>query len=161
MNTNTAWHLAQINIGRVRAPMDDPIMAEFKAALDEVNALAESAPGFVWRLKDDSGNATSIHTFPDPRLLVNMSVWTDVAPLQDYVYRTMHGRFFARRQNWFERFESAHLGLWWIPVGHVPTLEEAKERLALIDRLGPTADAFTFRQTFPAPGAEPTAAAAR
>lgn len=153
------WHLAQVNIGRIRAPMDDPIMAEFKAALDEVNALAESAPGFVWRLKDDSGNATSILAFPDPRLLVNLSVWTDVAALQDYVYRSMHGRFFARRQNWFERHDGAHLALWWIPVGHVPTVEEAKIRLNVLERHGPGADAFTFRQPFPAPGGEPLAAA--
>jgi hypothetical protein len=155
---NAAWYLAQINIGRIRAPMDDPVMAEFKAALAEVNALAEAAPGFVWRLKDNSGDATSIRAFPDPMLLVNMSVWTDVPALQDYVYRSMHGQFFARRQNWFEAFTGAHLALWWIPVGHTPTLQEARDRLTLMERIGVTRDAFTFRQTFHAPGAEPVAA---
>lgn len=155
---NSGWQLAQINIGRVRAPMDDPIMAEFKSALAEVNALAEAAPGFVWRLKDESDNATSIKAFPDPRLLVNMSVWTGVAPLQDYVYRSMHGTFFARRQNWFERYDGAHLALWWVPAGAVPTLDEAKERLSLLERSGPTDRAFTFRHVYPAPGAEPTPA---
>jgi hypothetical protein len=129
-----AWHLAQINIGRVRGPMDSPVMAEFKAALDEINALAEASPGFVWRLKDDSGNATAIHEFPDPRLLVNMSVWTDVASLQAY-----------------EKFDRAHLALWWIPVGHIPTVDEAKTRLDRLDQAGPTPEAFTFRAAFPPP----------
>jgi hypothetical protein len=154
---STTWHLAQINIGRIRAPMDDPIMAEFKLALAEVNALAEAATGFVWRLKDDTGNATSIKVFPDPMLLVNMSVWTGIAPLQEYVYRSMHGRFFARRQEWFERFEGAHVALWWIPAGQIPTVEQARDRLELLERAGPTAEAFTFRHAFSAPGTEPLA----
>lgn len=146
-----AWHLAQVNIGRTKAPMDDPVMAEFKAALVEINALAEATPGFVWRLKDDSGDATSIHAFPDPLVLVNLSVWTDVAALQAYVYRSAHGKFFARRQAWFENYDGAYLALWWIPVGHTPTVQEAKERLALLDANGPTAKAFTFRKHFPPP----------
>ena len=160
MSTAPAWHLAQINIGRVRAPMDHPIMAEFKAALDEINALAESSRGFVWRLKGDNNNATEIQAFTDPLMLVNLSVWTDVAALQAYVYRSAHGQFFARRQAWFEKSAGQHLALWWIPAGHTPTPAEAKERLALIERAGPTPEAFTFRQTFPAPGAEPRAATA-
>jgi len=157
MNSSARWHLAQVNIGRIRGPMDSPIMAEFAAALDEINALAESSPGFVWRLKDSSGNATSIQAYTDPRQLVNMSVWTDLAALEKYVYRTAHGRFFARRQSWFEKMDTAHLALWWIPAGHLPTVEEAKERLAKLDALGPTPDAFTFRETFPPPPeTEPT-----
>jgi hypothetical protein len=147
----TSWHLAQVNIGRVRAPMTDPIMAEFAAALDEVNALAERSPGFVWRLKDDTNNATSIQAYADPLLLVNMSAWTDLTALQNYVYRTVHGKFFARRQNWFEKFETSHMALWWIPSGHTPTTDEAKERLAILDAKGPTPEAFTFKQNFPAP----------
>lgn len=147
------WHLAQVNVGRIRAPMSDPIMAEFAGSLAEINALAEASPGFVWRLKEDSGNATAIQAFPDPRTLVNLSVWTDVAPLRDYAYRSAHGKFFARREAWFEKPTSVHLALWWIPAGHVPTVEEAKDRLATIDRLGPTGEAFTFRQAFPAPAA--------
>lgn len=149
----STWQLAQINIGRARGPMTDPVMAEFTGALAEINALAEASPGFVWRLQDNSGDATSIQAFPDPLILVNMSVWTDVASLQNYAYRTVHGKFFARREEWFEKFPSAHAALWWIPAGHLPTVGEAKERLAKIDRLGPTAEAFTFRQSFPAPTA--------
>lgn len=145
------YHLAQINIGRIRAPMDDPIMAEFKNALDEINALAEASRGFVWRLKDDSGNATGIAVFPDPRQLLNMSVWADVEALRVYTYRSLHGKFFARRQAWFEKFEMSHLALWWVPVGHAPTPAEAKLRLESLDVHGPTPFAFTFKQPFPAP----------
>ena len=152
MNGSPAWQLAQINIGRIRgASMDDPVMAEFRAALDEINALAEASPGFVWRLKGDSGNATEIAAFPDPRVLVNMSVWTDRESLHAYVYRSMHGRFFARRQAWFQKFESKHAALWWVPAGHRPTTDEAKLRLASLDRLGPTPFAFTFKASFPPP----------
>jgi hypothetical protein len=146
------WHLAQVNIGRIVAPMDDPRMAEFASALAEINALAEASPGFVWRLKDASGDATSIQAFDDPRMLVNISVWTGLEALKHYVYRTDHGKYFARRQNWFEKPTGAYLALWWIPAGHIPTTAEAKERLALIDRHGATAQAFLFRTAFPPPG---------
>lgn len=148
-----AWHLAQINIARMRAPLDDPLMAEFSAALAEVNALAEASPGFVWRLKDASGDATSIQAFADPRILVNMSVWTGIETLQNYAYRSLHGRFFARRQNWFEKSTEAHLALWWIPAGQIPTVAQAKERLVTLGQKGPSTEAFTFRETFPAPAA--------
>lgn len=147
------WHLAQLNIGRIRAPMNDPIMAEFAAALDEINALAEATPGFVWRLKEESGNATSIVAYPDPRVLVNMSVWTDLAALHGYVYRSVHGKFFARRLAWFEKHDGAALVLWWIPAGHLPTVDEAKARLAMLDTNGPGPEAFTFRQSYPPPTA--------
>ncbi len=148
---DAAGQLAQVNIGRIRAPMNDPVMAEFAAALIDVNGLAEQSPGFVWRLKDGSGDATSIQAFPDPLIVVNMSVWQDVLSLQNYVYRTMHGRFFARWQSWFEKYDGAHVALWWIPAGHIPAVAEAKERLAIITARGLSADAFTFREAFPPP----------
>lgn len=151
MAEGASFHLAQVNIGRIRAPMEDPVMAEFKNALDEINALAEASPGFVWRFKDDSGNATSVQVFPDPRLLLNMSVWTDVDALRDYTYRSVHGKFFARRQAWFEKFAQNHLALWWIPQGHLPTPAEARLRLESLDAHGPTPWAFTFKQAFPPP----------
>lgn len=152
MSGAAGFELAQVNIGRIRgASMDDPVMVEFKAALAEINALAEASPGFVWRLKDESGDATSIAAFPDPRVLVNLSVWASPETLQNYVYRSAHGKFFAKRQAWFEKFETNHLALWWIPAGHRPTTEEAKARLAALDQNGPTAFAFTFRQAFPPP----------
>ncbi len=145
------WQLAQVNIGRIRAPMNDPVMEEFAGALAEINALAEQSAGFVGRLKGDNGDATEIQAFSDPLILVNMFVWTDVRSLRDYVYRTMHGRFFARRQAWFEKYEGAHLALWWIAAGQFPTTAEAKARLATITARGSSAHAFTFRETFPPP----------
>jgi hypothetical protein len=111
--TPTRWHLAQLNIGRLRAASDDPLVAEFMAALDEVNALAESSPGFVWRLQTEDGNATSIRPFDDDLLLVNMSVRESVETLADYVYRSVHTNFLRRRGEWFERMQEHHLVLWW------------------------------------------------
>jgi uncharacterized protein DUF3291 len=146
-----SWQLAQVNIGRIRAPINDPIMAEFAGALAEINALAEQSAGFVWRLKGDNGDATEIQAFSDPLILVNMSVWTDMQSLHNYVYRTMHGRFFARRQAWFEKYAGAHLALWWIVAGQYPTTAEAKTRLATIAARGSSVDAFTFREAFPPP----------
>lgn len=128
--------------------MQSPIMADFAQALDEINALAEQSPGFVWRLKDDSGNATAIQAFPDPFTLVNLSVWSSVEALKHYVYKSVHGKFFARRQAWFEKMESPHLALWWIPAGSLPTVVEAKARLDHLEAHGDTAQAFTFRQAF-------------
>ncbi len=153
------YHLAQINIGRVRYPVEDPRMAGFMTKLDEINALAERSPGFVWRLQSSEGNATSYHAFPDDdRLLLNMSVWTGVNELKDYVYRTAHSQFLRRREEWFEKFEGVYLALWWIPAGHHPTIEEARERLVHLEQHGPTPFAFTFQAVF-APDEERSAGA--
>ncbi|MCP4327358.1 MAG: DUF3291 domain-containing protein [Alphaproteobacteria bacterium] len=147
----TDFHLAQFNIARAMAPMDDPVMAEFVAKLNKINALADQAPGFVWRLQDDSGNATTIQAFDDPRLLINMSVWTSVDALFDYVYKSGHAAVMARRKEWFERFGDRHMVLWWVPAGHIPNLGEAKKKLGSLQTLGPTVHAFTFKQRFTAP----------
>ncbi|HEX6568001.1 MAG TPA: DUF3291 domain-containing protein [Acidimicrobiales bacterium] len=148
-------HLAQVNIGRLRAPLDSPESAGFVAALDPINALADAAPGFVWRLQTDEGDATSIRPFDDDTILVNMSVWTSFEALHTFVYRSDHRRVLAQRREWFERMDAVIVALWWVPSGHRPTVTEAKERLATLGRLGPTPDAFTFRSPFPAPGAPP------
>jgi len=153
------WHLAQLNIARARAPLDDPLIAEFTARLDAANALAEHSLGFVWRLQSDAGKATDIRAFDDSRITVNMSVWKLLESLFDCTYRTAHAVVMARRREWFERLENAHLVLWWIPAGTLPNLAEAKERLAHLDRHGPTARAFTFRQRFPEPQTQPQTAA--
>ena len=146
------WHLAQVNIGRLRAPIDDPMIAEFKDALDSVNALAERSPGFVWRLQDDAGNATGIHPVEGDELIIpNMSVWESIEALGEFVYRSGHTPFLRRRREWFERYGSAYLALWWVPAGHIPTLDEALDRLDVIERDGPTPYAFTFRHAYPAP----------
>ena len=145
------WHLAQASIGRAVAPMDDPAMAEFMALLDPVNALAEDSPGFVWRLQSDSGNATDIKVTDDPRVIVNLSVWESADALSDYVYLSRHTPAMARRREWFETPDRPHLVLWWVGAGHRPSVAEALARLDLLAEIGPTLDAFTFKQCFPAP----------
>ena len=149
------FHLAQLNIGRLRAPMDDPIMAGFKNQLDPINALADASPGFVWRLQTEDGNATAIRPFAgDERMAINMSVWESLDALQQFVYKTAHVGPLRDRKEWFEPIEEPILVLWWIPAGHIPTVAEAIERLERLKQHGPTADAFTFRTPFP-PGEDP------
>jgi len=143
-------HIAQVNIGRVKAPLEDPLMAGFVARLDEINALADRSPGFVWRLQTSEGNATSLRPYDDDRILVNMSVWETIEHLQEYVYRTAHAELLRERHDWFEKFAGAYAALWWVPAGHRPGMDEAKERLAHLETHGPTPFAFTFRQRFSA-----------
>jgi hypothetical protein len=145
------WHIAQINVGRLRAEPPDPLVAEFMASLDRINALAEASPGYVWRLKDDNNNATSIRVFDDPRIAVNMSVWESVEALQAFAYRSEHVSFFRRREEWFEHFGAPYMALWWVPAGHVPPALEGRERLALLAKHGPGPAAFTFKDRFPQP----------
>jgi len=152
----TDWHLAQINIGKMVAPQGDPRVQEFFDALDRVNALAEQSPGFVWRLKDEGGNATAIQVGADPLFIINMSVWTDADALFEFVYRSGHTPVMARRREFFGRFDGAYQALWWIPAGTIPTVNDGLSRLWHLDRFGPSAHAFTFKARFPAPGrAEP------
>ena len=147
------WHVAQLNIGRLRAETDDPLVAEFMAALDPINALADAAPGFVWRLQTEEGNATAIRAFDDdPLMALNLSVWESIESLADFAYRSAHTAFLRRRSEWFERLGVVYLVLWWIPAGTVPTLDEAIDRLDHLRRFGPSPEAFTFRQPFPHPG---------
>lgn len=148
-----ACQLAQVNIARMRAPIDDPVMAGFVARLDAVNALAESSPGFVWRLKTDDNNATSIAAYDDPLIIINLSVWQSAEHLRQFVYRSAHTEVMKQRRDWFERYEQAYTALWWIPAGHQPGIAEAKERLKYLQRHGPSAFAFGFRSLHPAPGA--------
>jgi hypothetical protein len=147
-------HLAQVNIGRIVAPMDSPAMAEFKANLDPINALADATPGFVWRLKSDSGNATDIICSEDAFELINMSVWESIESLRGYVYKSHHLEFFKRRAEWFQKATQATYALWWITEGHIPTVEEAKERLGYYREHGATQYSFWFSQLFPEPKEE-------
>jgi heme-degrading monooxygenase HmoA len=142
--------LAQINIARLIAPIDDPRIAEFVAQLDPVNALAESAPGFVCRLKSEAGNATDIVYNDDPFVIVNMSVWESVEALRDFTYTSKHIDVFRKRAEWFERMTKPHYCLWWVPAGHVPTVAEGRERLEHYQEHGATPYAFWFSQLFPA-----------
>ncbi len=145
---DTLFHLAQVNIGRVRGEMTDPIMAEFVARLPEINALADRTPGFVWRLQTEDGDATAVRPYRDPMILINLSVWTDLAALRSYVYRSDHAAVMRRRREWFERFERVYVALWWVPAGHRPTVAEAVERLAHLEKHGPTGFAFGFAAPF-------------
>jgi Domain of unknown function (DUF3291) len=148
----TQWHIAQLNVGTTVAPLESAELADFVAALDGVNTLAEASPGFVWRLKSDSGNATDIKVGDDPNFIVNMSVWESVETLFEFVYRSMHTKVMGRRRDWFTKPEQAYQVLWWVPAGHTPTVEEAMQRLELLRRQGPSPDAFTFKERYPAPG---------
>lgn len=143
------FQLAQVNIGRVRAPLDDESMQGFVARLDAINALAEASAGFVWRLKSDLGPSSYLRPFEDERLLLNMSVWESVEALKDYTYRTAHAEVLRDRKQWFEKFEGAYLAMWWVPEGHVPSIDEAKKRLAHLDEHGPSQFAFTFKTVMP------------
>ena len=149
------WHLAQVNVGRFIKPVGDPANADFMNALDHVNALAEASPGFVWRLTGEGNNATDIRPYEDPNMAINMSVWESIDALAAFVYRNMdHRGVMRRRREWFEE-RQVYMALWWVPVGHVPTVEEAKAKLTLLERLGPTAEAFTFKQPFAPPSGLP------
>lgn len=150
--------LAQLNIGVIKGPMDSPVMADFAANLDRINAVAEASPGFVWRLQTDAGDATAIRPFDDENMLVNMSVWRDVAALNSYVYSSVHVELMRRRREWFEPMREAFLVLWWVPRGHRPSVEEAIARLETLRAKGPTAEAFTFRKAFAPPGSAAAAA---
>lgn len=148
------YHLAQINIGRLIAPIDDPTIAGFVEQLDPINALADGTPGFVWRLQSDSGNATNVPYNDDPTIMVNMSVWESMEALRDYVYRSNHLAVFRDRAKWFEKMSKPTYCLWWVPTGHVPTVEEGRERLTHYQEHGATPYSFWFSQPFPAPAAE-------
>jgi hypothetical protein len=148
-----ATHLAQVNIALPREPLDSPALAEFVANLEPVNALADSAPGFVWRLEDESGDATSIRAFDDERLIINMSVWESIEALWAFVYDGGHLEVMRRRREWMTKLAESHQVLWWITAGTIPTPAEARERLERLRADGPTPYAFTFKQRYPAPGA--------
>ena len=142
------YHLAQINIGRILGPMDSPIMAEFAANLEPINTLAENSEGFVWRLKDDSNNATDMKYFEDDAMIVNMSVWKSIEALSHYVYKTAHAEIFKKRNQWFEKMREMHMVLWYIPATHTPTVAEAMERLEYRRKNGDTPYAFTFKKKY-------------
>jgi hypothetical protein len=145
-------HVAQINIARLRAPVDAPETAEFVAALDPVNACADGAAGFVWRLQTEAGNATSVRAFDDPLVIVNMSVWESIEALETFAFRDEgHLAVLRRRREWFERHVESDTALWWVPAGTTPTVGEAIARLVHLREHGPTPWAFSFRARFTAP----------
>ena len=149
--TGGGWHLAQVNVAVLAAPIDSPRLAEFVARLEPVNALADGWPGFVWRLQTEDGDATAIRAFDDDRVIVNMSVWESVEALGEFVYRSGHLQVLRRRREWFEPLTTPSLAMWWIRAGTTPTVDEAKRRLDALDHRGPTPEAFTFKAPFGPP----------
>lgn len=149
----TDFHLAQLNVARLRAPLDTPQLAGFVTELEPVNALADTAPGFVWRLQaGDTGDATALRPFEDDdMMLINCSVWETLESLWEFVYRTVHLDLMRRRREWFHRLLEPYTVLWWVPAGHLPTVDEALDRLARLRTAGPGPEAFTFPQPYPAP----------
>jgi hypothetical protein len=144
----TQYHLAQINIARMKAPLDDPLMQAFVAGLEPISALADAAPGFVWRLQDESGDATSLRPFPDDFLIVNMSVWDSVESLRHFIYKTAHVEYVRQRKLWFEKLDQPIYALWWLPAGQLPTVAEGKTRLEHLLQHGDSPPAFTFGKIF-------------
>jgi hypothetical protein len=142
------YQLAQVNIARAKAPMDTALMKDFSDNLDPINAIAASSVGFVWRLKDESGNATDIQPYDDPDIIINMSVWESPESLKNFMFKTHHIDFFKRKKEWFEPLSEASYALWWVPTGHQPSINEAKARLLQLQQQGETAQAFSFKQLF-------------
>jgi hypothetical protein len=138
-------------MARLLEPLDHPSIADFVASLEPINRLAEVSPGFVWRHQTEEGDSTSVRPYDDDRVIINFSVWTDPDALWDYTYKSDHVAVFRRRREWFHRNLEAHLVMWWIPEGHIPTVEEADERLQKLRADGPTAEAFTFKERFDPP----------
>jgi heme-degrading monooxygenase HmoA len=147
----TGYHLAQVNIGLPLAPVDSEQLRGFVEMLEPINARADAAPGFVWRLQTEDGDATAIRAFADDRLIMNMSVWESVESFAAFVYGTEHAAVMRHRRSWFVPLQ-VYTAAWWIPAGTLPTPADAEPRLALLDRLGPTQQAFTIKRPFPPPG---------
>jgi hypothetical protein len=148
------FQLAQINIARLLEPIDSPLLADFVADLDRINGIAEQSTGFVWRLKDEnSNNATSINPFNDDSIIVNISVWESAEALKQFVYKSGHIEVYLKRAKWFERMDKAHMALWWVKKGKMPTAEESRDRLIYLQTYGETAHAFSFRHIFEPPAA--------
>lgn len=134
--------LAEFNVGHLRYPIDDPRVRRFVMALDMVNEIAKRMPGFVWRLKDGSGNTTAISVYDDPRIIPNLSVWTDIGSLENFVWKTVHKTFYERREQWFEVLEKQNFVMWPVEDGHEPSLAEARDRLEHLNQYGDSDQAF-------------------
>lgn len=146
--------LALINIARARFQINDPHMADFVNNIARINLAAERSPGFIWRLiENPEDTPKAISVFGDPQIVINMAVWESIEALEDYTYKTVHRHIVARRNEWFVRLDSPHMALWWVEEGHVPTVEDGKRRLELLQQNGPSVEAFTFKSPHPAPAA--------
>jgi hypothetical protein len=146
----SVYHLAQLNVAILKEPLDSPLLAEFVANLDRINELAEASAGYIWRLKTDGNNATSLRPLGE-NILVNMSVWQDIESLNEYVYNSAHTDIMRKRRQWFEKMSEVYMVLWWVPQGHYPQMDEAVAKLEQLRLHGPGPQAFTFLAPFPHP----------
>jgi hypothetical protein len=146
-----SFHIAQVNVAQAKADMESELMQGFVSRLDEINALADRADGFIWRLQESSASATAIRVFDDPLLLINMSVWANLEALKHYVYKSLHVELIKDREAWFNKMGESHQALWWISAGHIPSPEEARKKLEYIRKNGSSAEAFTFAKPYPMP----------
>ena len=146
------YQLAEINIARIKGVnIEDPIMKEFVNNLDAINMLAETSEGFVWRLKGDGNDATSLNPYNDEQVIINLSVWESIESLENYVFKTLHADFLRRRREWFQKFGKVTTAMWWIREGEFPSVEEAVDKLARLQEEGPTSRIFDFKNKFPPP----------
>ncbi|MEM9582495.1 MAG: DUF3291 domain-containing protein [Pseudomonadota bacterium] len=137
------YHLAELNIGRLAAPVGDPRVAEFIDNIDRINGLGKRMPGFVWMLEGSGGPGATDHAIGGDALLVpNLTVWEDAASLETFVWGTVHKQFYEKRAEWFEVLDKMHFVMWWVPIGHQPTLDEALDRLEMLNERGDSPDAF-------------------
>lgn len=145
MTEPETYHIAELNIGRLIAPTDDPRVAEFMSALDRINGMGKRMPGFVWMMEGSgepgTGN-TENAIGGDPQFVTNLTVWEDVASMENFVWNTVHRQFYERRKEWFEVLGKMHFVMWWVPAGHRPTQAEALERLAHREEHGDSDHAF-------------------
>lgn len=151
MSETGRYHVAQYNIARLVAPLDDPRIADFVDNLERINTLGDRSPGFVWRHQTEDGTSTSVRVRGDPLIIINLTVWESIESLFEFTYRSGHVDFYRRRREWFEAPTEAYLVLWWVPAGHIPTVDEAEARLDYLRAHGPTPHAFTFKRRFPPP----------
>jgi hypothetical protein len=148
----TEYQIAEINVARMKGiNINDPITKEFVDNLDKVNALAESSQGFVWRLKDESNNATNLNPYNDEQVIINISVWQSIETLEDFIYKTFHTEFLKRRKEWFQSYGKAYTAMWWIPQGQFPPIQEAIEKLDYYQKNGPSELVFDFRNKYLSP----------
>lgn len=145
------YHLAQLNIANAKASMDSSVMEGFVSRLDEIHALSDSADGFIWRWESGSADSSVVEVFGDPLLLVNLSLWESVETLKHFVYKTVHIELIRDREAWFDKMPEMHQAVWWVPAGHIPSVAEAKQKLDLLRREGPTDSAFSMSKPFPMP----------
>jgi Domain of unknown function (DUF3291) len=144
----TNFYLAQVNIAKMLAPIDSLLMKDFVDNLSRINALAEQSEGFIWRLKDENDNATSLKVFDDDFLIINMSVWESKEALFKFTYNSSHIEILKRKKEWFQKMTAMHMAIWYVPVGHFPSPEEAKERLSYLNEHGETPYSFLFKSNF-------------